>query len=349
MRLLHLALPQALLAGLFAAPAIAEEARYLDDRSSAVSVVQSFYNAVNRKEYARAWAYFGDEKPVADLDTFASGYEDTERVNVITGNGASEGAAGSVFHYLPVSILASGKDGSAQVFAGCYVLRLADPAIQASSFTPLHIEKAQLEPSDKSQADALPENCPDAPEPEQADVILEQARTLLAAENENCAQLLTEASSSEPRIVQYRIPFHYSSDGDDQPEREARLIRFFCGAGAYNETHVYYQHDEEYGLRGLQFVKPELDIRYESEDSDEKVKSIDVIGYITEAILMNSSYDEATLTLTSAYKWRGIGDASDSGIWIFRNGRFTLVGYEVDASYDGEINPESVLDFHTAP
>ena len=64
---------------------------------------------------------------------------------------------------------------------------------------------------------------------------------------------------------------------------------------------------------------------------------------------MNSSYDEASHTITSANKWRGVGDASDAGTWIFRNGRFTLVKYDVDASYDGEINPESVLDYYSAP
>jgi hypothetical protein len=64
---------------------------------------------------------------------------------------------------------------------------------------------------------------------------------------------------------------------------------------------------------------------------------------------VNSSFDEASQTITSASKWRGVGDASDSGTWIFRNGEFTLVKYDVDASYDGEVNPETVLDFHSAP
>ena len=32
---------------------------------------------------------------------------------------------------------------------------------------------------------------------------------------------------------------------------------------------------------------------------------------------------------------------------MFRDGEFTLVRYDVDASYDGEINPETVLDFQT--
>ena len=64
---------------------------------------------------------------------------------------------------------------------------------------------------------------------------------------------------------------------------------------------------------------------------------------------MNSEYDEATRSITSYAKWRGLGDASSSGTWMFRDGTFTLVKYEVDASYDEEINPETVLDFDTGP
>ena len=42
-------------------------------------------------------------------------------------------------------------------------------------------------------------------------------------------------------------------------------------------------------------------------------------------------------------------DASSAGTYLFRNGNFSLVQYDVDASYDGEINPETVLDYNTPP
>jgi hypothetical protein len=66
-------------------------------------------------------------------------------------------------------------------------------------------------------------------------------------------------------------------------------------------------------------------------------------------MLTNSSYDEATKSIMSNAKWRGVGDASSAGTWIFRDGEFALVRYDVDASYDGEINPEPVFDVETAP
>ena len=80
-----------------------------------------------------------------------------------------------------------------------------------------------------------------------------------------------------------------------------------------------------------------------------KVEAIDIIGFQAADRLVNSEYDGTTKTITSYPKWRGIGDASSTGKWIFRNGDFTLVQYEVDASYDDEINPETVLDYDTAP
>lgn len=350
MRPVHLALPTA--AALLAFPGIqasAQETRYMDDRSSAAAIVESLYNAVNRKEYARAWDYFGDQKPAKDVEAFASGYENTTQVNVTTGNVASEGAAGSTFYYVPVAIISFGADGVEQVFSGCYTARLANPAIQESPFQPLHIEKGSLKLSDMPYEDAVPANCPDAPPPDETDTVLAQANTLFAAAHPDCDRRLAGSDPNQTEVEQYRIPFRYQTDTDDQAEREARLFRFHCTTGAYNEMHVYYQHDEDDGLRELQFATPELDIRYENDDSEGNVEGISIIGYQADGKLVNSSYDEASQSITSAPKWRGVGDASSTGTWIFRNGRFTLVRYDVDASYDGEINPETVLDFHTAP
>jgi hypothetical protein len=76
---------------------------------------------------------------------------------------------------------------------------------------------------------------------------------------------------------------------------------------------------------------------------------VQIVGYTAEDQLMNSSYDPQTRTISSTNKWRGVGDAASSGAWMFRNGAFTLVKYDVDASYDGEVDPESVVDFQTGP
>ena len=342
------AVPAALLASVIAVvSAGAAEPAYLDDRTDAASLVRSLYNAINRHEYARAWDYFGDEKPAADFAAFAQGYEATAEVEVRTGSLASEGAAGSTFVHVPVAILSVGTDGSEKVYAGCYTARFVNPQIQEPPFNPLHIEMGSLQPVDTAFEDSVPAQCPDAPAPDASDALLLQAKAAFAATHGDCEPERAPEGEEEP--VSYAIPFRYKADGDEQPMREARLFRFFCSMGAYNITHVYYLHNELDGLRELHFATPDVDVRYVDDNPEGAVDSVNIIGYLAADRLVNSAFDEATLSIASHSLWRGVGDASSSGLWIFRDGQFTLVKYEVDASYDGEINPQTVLDYDTAP
>ena len=328
---------------------VAAQEDYLDDRSNAAALVQSLYNAINRKEFGRAWDYFGEHKPARDYDAFVAGYANTKEVRVLTGDVSSEGAAGSSFYYVPVAIQAFNEDGSESVFAGCYTARLANPAIQETPFTPMHLEKGSLKAAELPLEEAGPAQCEGAPPPEKADAVRAQVKAAFAATFSETCTLPPGAVPDPNQPEEYEIAFNYPSDMEGEPERKARLFRFFCSVGAYNETHVYYLHEDIEGLRELQFATPELDIRYENDDYEGKVESVRTIGYYADGSLVNSAYDEATKSVTSYSKWRGVGDASSSGTWIFRNGEFALIKYEVDASYDGEINPETVLDFDMAP
>lgn len=63
---------------------------------------------------------------------------------------------------MPVAIDAVDSSGTHSQFAGCYTLRLANPAIQdAPPFTPLHIEKGELKPAKGELETILPETCAD--------------------------------------------------------------------------------------------------------------------------------------------------------------------------------------------
>src|SRR5690606_71304 len=135
---------------------------------------------------------------------------------------------------------------------------------------------------------------------------------------------------------------------DDAPEETVTLVRLFCMAGAYNVTHAYYIKTEFDGLRPLALAEPNYDVRYENDDFEGAVEGIDLKGMTATTTLVNSYFDEETQTLGSSSKWRGIGDASSEGTWIFDEGQFVLVKYDVDASYDGEINPETIFDY-TSP
>ena len=352
MRRLHLAYVAAVFAsGIGSTPGFAQETRYIDDRSDAASLVRSLYNAINRKEFARAWDYFGDTKPASDFDSFVKGYEGTQAVKVITGAVSSEGAAGSTFFSVPVAIAATGADGQEQVFAGCYTARLVSPQLQEQNFQPLHLEKGALKPMpDHAIDDAVPEQCPDAPAPDKAQAVLDRAKAAFAATHGGRMHVAARRRSRPRRSRKpIRSRYRHKSSAEDEPEQHARLFRFFCSMGAYNESHIYYLHKEIEGLQELHFATPEVDIRYENDDTEGKVESVAIIGYRADAQLVNSFYDDATKSISSHAKWRGVGDASSSGLWIFRDGDFTLVRYDVDASYDGEINPETVLDYDTAP
>ena len=124
-------------------PALAAPA-YLDDRSTATAVVKSFYNAVNRQEYARAYTYFGPNGGPQPYDQFAAGYADTASVKVLTGTEQDDGAAGSIYFTLPVAIDARQSDGSHKQFAGCYTIRFVQPGVQEPPVTPMFIYKASL-------------------------------------------------------------------------------------------------------------------------------------------------------------------------------------------------------------
>ncbi|OBQ84146.1 DUF1176 domain-containing protein [Mesorhizobium sp. WSM3873] len=329
--------------------ALAAEAAYIDDRSSAEAVVRSLYSAINRHEFARAWGYFGDTKPAKDFDAFVKGYDSTDTVEVKTGAVSDEGAAGSIYYSVPVAIQATDKKGEAKIFAGCYTLRQVNAQIQEPPFQPIFIDKGALKPSTSDFQDAVPTSCGDGPPPPKKDEALEQARkSFLAAYGEQCDKENPEGKpAGEPDA--YSIHYKDKDAGADEPERETRLFRFFCSMAAYNESAVYYIYDDVSGVRQLQFAAPELDIRYENNNSEGKVEGIHIIGFQTDDQLVNSEYDDKTKTITSMNKWRGVGDASSTGTYLFRHGNFSLVQYDVDASYDGEINPETVLDYNTPP
>ena len=123
---------------------------YRDDRSTASAVIESLYNAINRREFLRAWSYFREEPDRPDFESFAKGYADTSRVRVKLGQTETEGTAGSTYYRVPAVVEAT-RGGTAAVFSGCYELRLVQPAAQAEPpFQPLGIVRGNLRQSKAS-------------------------------------------------------------------------------------------------------------------------------------------------------------------------------------------------------
>ena len=123
-----------------------DASRYVDNRSAGEEEMRSYYNAVNRKEYARAYTYWEPgASGLAAFDPFAAGYANTKSVALVTKTGTTDAGAGQLYYSVPAVISASNADGTTTLFSGCYKLHLASPNIQATPpFQPLGIQSAKI-------------------------------------------------------------------------------------------------------------------------------------------------------------------------------------------------------------
>lgn len=149
-----------------------------------------------------------------------------------------------------------------------------------------------------------------------------------------------------PETHEIRFESEYESDGS---ERIVKLFVMLCDRGAYNETHVFMLANDYGEILPLQFAEPALNISYENDDFEAAVLGVKIQGMSASDMLANAFYDPESRSITSHAKWRGLGDASSTGLWSFKQGRFLLSRYEVDASYDGEINMQTIVDYPSLP
>jgi len=137
--------------------------RYLDDRSTAETLMRSFVNALNRHEYLRAYSYWEPEAPgLAPYPQFEAGYADTESVQATIGQMSSDAGAGQVYHVVPVTLISKRTSGETQTFVGCYVLHLSSPSIQDTPpFRGLEIQSADVKQvaDDADAAQLMNEEC----------------------------------------------------------------------------------------------------------------------------------------------------------------------------------------------
>jgi len=93
-----------------------------ENTSSPVGLLTAFYDAVNSKDFERAYRYW--ENPPGNSQNFAQGYKDTTSVQLIVQLPARiDGAAGSIYAEIPTVIAARQRDGSERRFVGCYTMR----------------------------------------------------------------------------------------------------------------------------------------------------------------------------------------------------------------------------------
>lgn len=126
-------------------PVAAPPAAYIDNRSDAVALLSSYVNAINRKEFARAYSYWGSGSSVGSFDNFAQGFAGTDTVTLTTGTVGSSAGAGQLYYVVPVTLSALQTNGTTQAYVGCYTLHLSQPGFQAEPpFRPLGIMSANI-------------------------------------------------------------------------------------------------------------------------------------------------------------------------------------------------------------
>jgi len=95
---------------------------------AAIAVVRDYYAAIAARDFTRAYGLWSDggRSSGQTPEQFAAGFADTARVDVVPGEpGDVEGAAGSRYVEIPVSVGATRRDGSVRRYIGSYVLRRA--------------------------------------------------------------------------------------------------------------------------------------------------------------------------------------------------------------------------------
>ncbi len=112
-----------LLIGACAHPSPGPSEPVYEERGDPVQLLASYFNAINLKDYARAWGYW-ENPPNPDFANFQNGYADTESVFLVVRPPIGyEGAAGSSYAQVPSLLLVTHTDASQHNFVGCYVAR----------------------------------------------------------------------------------------------------------------------------------------------------------------------------------------------------------------------------------
>lgn len=146
-----------------------------------------------------------------------------------------------------------------------------------------------------------------------------------------------DASSAEPASYELQV-------GEETAARQALIVEFPCQIGAYSHTAVYLLSDQHGTVSEIVFPAPKFDITYVGEGANASVADITI--YETPALreVVNPSYDPSSRTMSERNKWRGLGDAYTATRWDFKNAKFEITYFAVDATFDGKDNPIVLID-----
>lgn|SRR5690606_14268224 len=94
-----------------------------NDATQPVDLLISYYDAVSRGDYARAYSYWSGQPRNQTLEDFVDGFVGTDNIGVMVGLDFDvEGAAGSIYTEMP-AVLTATNNQVPQYFAGCFIAR----------------------------------------------------------------------------------------------------------------------------------------------------------------------------------------------------------------------------------
>jgi hypothetical protein len=97
-----------------------------DSTRQPADVIRAYYRAINSRDFTRAYAFWSDSGRASGQSAgeFTRGFAQTASVSVSIGTvGRIEGAAGSRYTEIPVTVEARQTDGNVNRFRGAYTLR----------------------------------------------------------------------------------------------------------------------------------------------------------------------------------------------------------------------------------
>ena len=147
----------------FLQSSFAQEPVYLDDRSTPKTLIASYFNALNRQEFVRAWGYWDDQIAGTNFEDYVEGFSSVIASEFKMGTPVSEGAAGSIFTKIPLVVMSVDEDGWKEVYQGCFLTRIATPNIQSPPYLGLHFWQGYLTPIEESFKDTPLGNCAELP------------------------------------------------------------------------------------------------------------------------------------------------------------------------------------------
>jgi hypothetical protein len=119
-----------------------------DSAQAAATVVETYYALIETGKYREAWKLWGGagQRSGKTETQFTAGFASTAATYAEVGApGDTEGAAGSIFVDVPVTVNATLKDGTTQRFVGTYTLRrVNDVPGSSAEDRRWHIDSAKL-------------------------------------------------------------------------------------------------------------------------------------------------------------------------------------------------------------